>query len=298
MSAPIAVTIAGLDPSCGAGIAADLKTFSALGVYGAAIVTALTAQNTKGVFGIHDVPPDFIAAQINAVFTDLAVGAVKIGMLGSPAAIDVVAAALDRYRPRNVVLDPVMIASSGQRLLRGDAPNRLRDLIARVHVLTPNLPEAAALLGTEPAHDEAQMQQQAQKLLAFGAGAVLIKGGHGQRRGKRRSSGRGEWRDSCGSQRGALPLKIPMAAAAPLHPPSLPASPRGCRFRPPRARPKLMSPPPLLPPIGSGSVAATGRCIISGVVVASEARGKLLPLEHDPEKWKPVFGQDHAQTKS
>jgi hydroxymethylpyrimidine/phosphomethylpyrimidine kinase len=153
MSAPIAVTIAGLDPSGGAGIAADLKTFSALGVYGAAVITALTVQNTKGVFGIHDVPADFIAAQINAVFTDLAVGAVKIGMLGSAAAIDVVAAALDRYRPRHVVLDPVMIASSSQRLLRGDALSRLRDLIA--------------------------MQHQAQKLLALGAAAVLIKGGHG-----------------------------------------------------------------------------------------------------------------------
>jgi len=180
MSTPIAVTIAGLDPSGGAGIAADLKTFSALGVYGAAVATALTAQNTKGVFGIHDVPADFIAAQINAVFTDLAVGAVKIGMLGGPAAIDVVAAALDRYRPRNVVLDPVMIASSGQRLMRGDALDRLRDLIARVHVLTPNLSDAAALLGTEPARDEAEMRQQAQKLLAFGAGAVLIKGGHSE----------------------------------------------------------------------------------------------------------------------
>ena len=179
MSAPIAVTIAGLDPSGGAGIAADLKTFSALGVFGAAVATALTAQNTKGVFGIHDVPADFIAAQINAVFTDLAVGAVKIGMLGGPAANDVVAAALDRYRPRNVVLDPVMIASSGQRLLRGDALDRLRDLIARVHVLTPNLPEAAALLGTEAARDETEMQEQAHKLLAFGADAVLIKGGHG-----------------------------------------------------------------------------------------------------------------------
>jgi hydroxymethylpyrimidine/phosphomethylpyrimidine kinase len=179
MSAPIAVTIAGLDPSGGAGIAADLKTFSALGVYGAAVITALTVQNTKGVFGIHDVPADFIAAQINAVFTDLAVGAVKIGMLGSAAAIDVVAAALDRYRPRHVVLDPVMIASSSQRLLRGDALSRLRDLIARVHVLTPNLPEAAALLGTEPARGEAEMQHQAQKLLALGAAAVLIKGGHG-----------------------------------------------------------------------------------------------------------------------
>jgi hydroxymethylpyrimidine/phosphomethylpyrimidine kinase len=179
MSLPIALTIAGLDPSGGAGIAADLKTFSALGVYGAAVVTALTAQNTKGLFGIHDVPPDFIAAQIDAVFGDLAVGAVKIGMLGGPAAIDVVAAALDRHRPGAVVLDPVMIASSGQPLLRGEALDRLRDLIARVRVVTPNLPEAAALLGTGPARDETQMLAQAQKLLAFGAGAVLIKGGHG-----------------------------------------------------------------------------------------------------------------------
>ena len=151
MSAPIALSIAGLDPSGGAGIAADLKTFSALGVYGAAVVTALTAQNTKGVFGIHDVPPDFIGAQIDAVFSDFAVAAVKIGMLGGSAAIEVVAAALDRYRPRAVVLDPVMIASAGQPLLRGKALGRLRDLIARVSVLTPNIPEAAALLDTDPA---------------------------------------------------------------------------------------------------------------------------------------------------
>ena len=179
MSAPIAVTIAGSDPSGGAGIEADLKTFSALGVYGSAVVTALTAQNTKGVFGIHDVPADFLAAQLNAVFTDLDLGAVKIGMLGSAAAIEVVTAALDRYRPRRVVLDPVMIASSGEKLLRGDALGRLRDLIARVDVVTPNLPEAAALLAAVPARDEDEMRAQAQELLALGAGAVLIKGGHG-----------------------------------------------------------------------------------------------------------------------
>ena len=115
MSSPIALTIAGSDSSGGAGIEADLKTFSALGVYGAAVVTALTAQNTNGVFGIHDVPADFVAAQLDAVFTDLDIAAVKIGMLGTAGAIDVVAAALDRYRPRNVVLDPVMVATSGER---------------------------------------------------------------------------------------------------------------------------------------------------------------------------------------
>ncbi len=175
----VALTIAGSDPSGGAGIAADLKTFSALGVYGAAVITALTAQNTKGVFGIHDVPADFVAAQLNAVFTDLDIGAVKIGMLANAAAIDVVTAALDRYGPRNVVLDPVMIATSGKKLLRGDAIGRLRDLMARTRVVTPNLPEAAVLLETALARDEDDMHTQAQKLLAFGAGAVLIKGGHG-----------------------------------------------------------------------------------------------------------------------
>ena len=179
MSVPIVVTIAGSDSSGGAGIEADLKTFSALGVYGACVITALTAQNTNGVFGIHSVPADFIVAQINAVFTDLDVAAVKIGMLGDAPTIDVVAAALDRYRRRNVVLDPVLAASSGEHLLHQDAIGRLRELIRRVRVITPNLPEAAALLDTDEARDEAEMLAQAQKLLGLGAGAVLIKGGHG-----------------------------------------------------------------------------------------------------------------------
>ena len=175
---PIALTIAGSDSSGGAGIEADLKTFAALGVYGACVVTALTAQNTKGVFAVHDVPADFIAAQINAVFSDLDVGAVKLGMLAHAAAIDVVAAALDHYRPPNVVLDPVMVASSGERLLHAGAIGRLRELIRRARVLTPNLAEAAALLEAPLARDEREMRAQAEKLLALGAGAVLIKGGH------------------------------------------------------------------------------------------------------------------------
>ncbi len=178
MSVPIALTIAGSDSSGGAGIEADLKTFSALGVYGACAITALTAQNTKGVFAIHDVPADVIAAQIDAVFADLDIGAVKIGMLATASAIDAVAAALDRCRPRNVVLDPVMMASSGERLLRETALGALRGLIRRARVITPNLPEAAALLDAPPARDEAEMRGQAAKLLARGAGAVLIKGGH------------------------------------------------------------------------------------------------------------------------
>jgi hydroxymethylpyrimidine/phosphomethylpyrimidine kinase len=179
MSVPIALTIAGSDSGGGAGIQADLKTFSALGVYGASVVTALTAQNTKGVFAIHEVPADFIAAQMDAVFSDLDVGAVKIGMLGSAAAIAAVAGGLRRHRARNVVLDTVMAASSGEKLLHADAMSALRELVAHARIVTPNLPEAAALIGENEAHDEKAMYDQAQKLLALGARAVLIKGGHG-----------------------------------------------------------------------------------------------------------------------
>jgi hydroxymethylpyrimidine/phosphomethylpyrimidine kinase len=178
MSIPIALTIAGSDSSAGAGIQADLKTFAALGVYGASVVTALTAQNTKGVFAIHDVPPDFIAAQMDAVFSDLEISAVKIGMLANAAAIGAVAAGLDRHRARNVVLDPVMVASTGADLLRADAMDALRKLIGCIGVFTPNLFEAAALLEVTMARDEAEMRVQAEKLRALGAEAVLIKGGH------------------------------------------------------------------------------------------------------------------------
>ena len=177
---PIAVTIAGSDSGGGAGIQADLKTFSALGVYGASVITALTAQNTKGVTGIHDVPPDFIAAQIDAVFSDLDVRAVKIGMLSQPAVIEAVAAGLDRWKAKNVVLDPVMVATSGDRLLNPQAIDVLkRVLIPRALVITPNLPEAAALLDEPLARNEDEMLAQAGRLRDRGAQAVLIKGGHG-----------------------------------------------------------------------------------------------------------------------
>ncbi|MGA7309740.1 MAG: bifunctional hydroxymethylpyrimidine kinase/phosphomethylpyrimidine kinase, partial [Pseudolabrys sp.] len=176
----IAVTIAGSDSSGGAGIQADLKTFAALGVYGASVITALTAQNTKGVNAIHDVPPDFIAAQIDAVFSDLDIGAAKIGMLSQATTIEVVSKSLDRHRARNVVLDPVMIATSGDRLLAPDAVEALRKLlIPRALVVTPNLPEAAALAGASLARNEQEMEIQARELLALGAPHVLIKGGHG-----------------------------------------------------------------------------------------------------------------------
>jgi len=174
----LAVTIAGSDSGGGAGIQADLKTFAALGVYGASVITALTAQNTRGVSAIHQVPPEFIAAQMDAVFSDLDVSAVKIGMLGDAAAIGAVAAGLERHRARNVVLDPVMVASSGEALLRADAKDALRRLFPLTRVVTPNLSEASALLDMPLARDESEMRAQAQKLLALGAGAVLIKGGH------------------------------------------------------------------------------------------------------------------------
>lgn len=180
-STPIAVTIAGSDSGGGAGIQADLKTFSALGVYGASVITALTAQNTLGVTGIHDVPPAFITAQIDAVFSDLAVDAVKIGMLSRPEAIEAVAKGLDGHGQSTVVLDPVMIAASGDRLLVPEAVESLRSLLLpRAFLITPNLPEAAALLDEQPAQDIEAVRRQAERLLALGARAVLIKGGHGE----------------------------------------------------------------------------------------------------------------------
>ncbi len=176
----VALTIAGSDSSGGAGIQADLKTFAALGVYGASVVTALTAQNTQGVSAIYDVPPGFVDAQIDAVFSDLAVGAVKIGMLVRPATVKAVAEGLVRHRARTVVLDPVMIASSGDSLLAGNVVEELRRrLIPHALVVTPNLPEAAALAGVSPARTEREMEIQAREILSLGARNVLIKGGHG-----------------------------------------------------------------------------------------------------------------------
>src|SRR6476646_6816612 len=141
----IAITVAGSDSSGGAGIQADLKTFAALGVYGASVITALTAQNTRGVRAIHDVPVDFVAVQIDAVFDDLDVAAVKIGMLSQAAIIETVAKGLARHRAKNIVLDPVMVATSGDRLLAANAVEVLRKvLIPWALVVTPNIPEAAA----------------------------------------------------------------------------------------------------------------------------------------------------------
>jgi hydroxymethylpyrimidine/phosphomethylpyrimidine kinase len=181
MTIPVALTIAGSDSSGGAGIQADLKTFAALGVYGASAITALTAQNTTGVSGIHLVPADFVTAQIDAVFSDLDVKAVKIGMVAQLATIDAIVAGLERWSPKHIVLDPVMVATSGDRLLAADAVEGLRaKLIPRAALITPNLPEAAALLDEPVALSEAAVESQGRRLLAMGCAAVLIKGGHGQ----------------------------------------------------------------------------------------------------------------------
>ena len=179
MKTRIVLTIAGSDSSGGAGIQADLKTFSALGVYGASVITALTAQNTQGVAGVFDVPADFVTAQIEAVYSDLSVAATKIGMLSRTETIEAVAAGLDRFAAKNIVLDPVMVAASGDRLLQPDAVAALKKaLIPRALLVTPNLAEAAALLDAAVAEDEGEMTRQGEAILAMGCQAVLVKGGH------------------------------------------------------------------------------------------------------------------------
>lgn len=177
----IAVTIAGSDSGGGAGVQADLKAFSANGVYGASVLTALTAQNTLGVSAIHDVPPEFVRAQIDAVYSDLAVKATKIGMLSRVDTIQAVAEGLKAHATGPVVLDPVMVAASGDPLLADSAVTTLMaELVPLADIITPNLHEAARMLETGLASDEADMKTQAEKLLGLGAKAVLIKGGHGE----------------------------------------------------------------------------------------------------------------------
>lgn len=174
------LTIAGSDSSGGAGIQADLKTFSALGVYGASVVTALTAQNTHGVRAVHAPGSAFVTAQLDAVFEDVRIDAVKIGMLANAEIVRAVAAALRRYRPARIVLDTVMLSKNGHALLSPEAVATLREeLLPLAGLVTPNLDEAAALLGADArAIDEAGMRQQGEALRALGARAVLMKGGH------------------------------------------------------------------------------------------------------------------------
>jgi hydroxymethylpyrimidine/phosphomethylpyrimidine kinase len=175
---PRLLTIAGSDSGGGAGIQADLKTFSALGCFGMTAITALTAQNTTGVRAIHGVPPAMLADQIDAVVEDIGVDAVKIGMLHSPEIVQAVASAIDRHVLPHVVLDPVMVATSGAVLIDSPAVASLvRELFGRAVLVTPNLDEASLLVG-RPLVNEADMQAAAHELLAKGARAVLVKGGH------------------------------------------------------------------------------------------------------------------------
>jgi hydroxymethylpyrimidine/phosphomethylpyrimidine kinase len=173
------LSIAGSDPSGGAGIQADLKTFSALGAYGAAAITALTAQNTKEVLGVQAIDPEFVAAQIDAVFEDLRIDAVKIGMVATAPIAAVIADRLRHHTARNIVLDPVMVAKSGDRLLAPDAVAAVRGLLAPLAtVITPNLPEAAVLTGGTEAATLAEMHAALPALHRLGARYVLLKGGH------------------------------------------------------------------------------------------------------------------------
>ena len=178
----VALSIAGSDSSAGAGLQADLKTFSALGVYGATVVTAVTAQNTLGVTAVHVIPGEIITAQLDAVFSDLSIAAVKTGMLGGEEAIAAVASGLERWaRDIPIVVDPVMVSTTGSRLLERDAEKALVErLIPLASLITPNLQEAAALLDLPFARSEEEVKHQAQRLIALGPRAVLIKGGHGE----------------------------------------------------------------------------------------------------------------------
>jgi hydroxymethylpyrimidine/phosphomethylpyrimidine kinase len=179
MTAAVALTIAGSDPSGGAGIQADLKTFSALGAYGTAVLTALTAQSTRGVTGVHTVPAPFVGEQLRTLLADVTVHATKLGMLGTADVVREVAAVLADRPAGPVVCDPVMVATSGDRLISDDAVDAVRSVLLPVtDLITPNVPEAAALLDVAPATTVEEFAPQAEALLALGPGAVLLKGGH------------------------------------------------------------------------------------------------------------------------
>jgi hydroxymethylpyrimidine/phosphomethylpyrimidine kinase len=178
MSVPIILSIAGSDPSGGAGIQADLKTFSALRTYGTAVITALTAQNTTGVTGVHVVPAEFVTEQLETLVADVRIDAIKIGMLANAEIVAAVAGFLARQRCDRVVLDPVMVATSGDPLLSGKAIDAMRDLLLEASVITPNLAEAAVLLDVPIARSVTDMHKQARALRRLGARRVLLKGGH------------------------------------------------------------------------------------------------------------------------
>lgn len=176
---PNVLSIAGIDPSGGAGLFADLKAFSALGAYGTGVVAALTAQNTQGVTGVQAVPVEFIAQQIDTLFADVRIDAVKLGMLGSADIVHTVAASLRRHQVRRLVVDPVMVSKSGHHLLSPDAVDALRtEILPLAEIITPNLPEAEVLLNCAPIRTLADMRAAARALHALAPRIVLLKGGH------------------------------------------------------------------------------------------------------------------------
>ena len=176
---PTALTIAGSDSGAGAGIQADLKTFSAFGVYGLTAISLITAQNTSAVEAVHLLPPELLRQQLDALFTDFAIGAVKTGALGSSHLIEEAVAALKRYSAHNIVVDPVMVSKHGHLLLAADAVATLKyALMPLADVVTPNIPEAAALSGLPEDGSRAWMRDAAQAVLALGCKAVVLKGGH------------------------------------------------------------------------------------------------------------------------
>lgn len=176
---PNVLSIAGTDPSGGAGVQADLKSFSAHGAFGMSVATALVAQTTTGVAEVHEVPPEFVTTQLTTLLDDVRVDAVKIGMLANAEMVRAVVSVLDRYAPRHVVLDPVMVSKSGHRLLAAEAVAALRDeLLPRIDLVTPNLPEAADLLGEPEIRATEDMVGQAERLAGLGSKHVLLKGGH------------------------------------------------------------------------------------------------------------------------
>ena len=178
-STPIVLTIAGSDSGGGAGIQADIKAMSATGSFACSVITAITSQNTQGVSAIFPIPLDHVASQLDAVFSDLNVVAVKVGMLADSNIIKVVADKIQQYQPKHLVIDPVMVATSGDLLLEQSAISTLKEaLIPLADIITPNLPEGSALTGKPVPESEADMQDMVEELRALGAKAVLLKGGH------------------------------------------------------------------------------------------------------------------------
>lgn len=261
------LTIAGTDPSGGAGIQADIKTFSALGAYGMSAITAVVAQNTLGVRGFVALEPDFVASQIDAVFDDIRVDAVKIGMVANAGIAEAIADRLAHHQARNIVFDPVMVAKSGHHLLLPDAVETVRArLIPLADVITPNLPEAGVLLGHEPAWTLKEMQTRAPDLLTLGSGWVLLKGGH--------LDGAPESTDLLIGAEGATLLSAPRIVTRNSHG-------TGCTLS--AAIAALLPHYPMQEAVGRAKIYLQGALAASDQLQVGQGQG---PLHHFHELWK------------